>query len=54
MSGQPMSELLPLAKDQFTVKGKQGYRIRFEMNGDRPLQFISEQPEGVFKAIFKR
>jgi hypothetical protein len=54
MSGQPMSELLPLAKDQFTVKGKQGYRIRFEMNGNRPLQFISEQPEGVFKAIFKR
>jgi hypothetical protein len=54
ISGQPMSELIPLAKDQFTVKGKQGYRIRFEMNGNKPLLFISEQPEGVFKALFKK
>jgi hypothetical protein len=54
ISGQPMSELIPMARDQFTVKGKQGYRVRFEMKGNQPLSFISEQPEGVFKAVFKK
>ena len=52
--GQPDSEFLPLARDIFTVKGKQGYRITFEVHGDKPVLFTSEQPNGVFKAVKKR
>lgn len=51
--GQPDDEFVPIAKDVFTVKGKQGYTITFKMKGDNPLEFISEQPNGVFKAIYK-
>lgn len=37
----------------FTVKGKQGYRVTFQMDGDNPKGFTSLQPNGTFKATFK-
>jgi hypothetical protein len=52
--GQPDSEFLPVAKDLFTVKDKQGYRITFQMNGDKPMLLTSDQPNGVFKAVYKK
>jgi hypothetical protein len=51
--GQPEDEFVPLSKDVFTVKGKQGYTITFKMNGSKPLEFTSVQPNGIFKAFFK-
>lgn len=51
--GQPEDEFVPLSKDIFTVKGKQGYTITFKMNDGKPLHFTSEQPNGIFKAVFK-
>jgi predicted alpha/beta superfamily hydrolase len=37
----------------FTVKGKQGYKVTFEMDRDKPKGFTSVQPNGTFKAVFK-
>lgn len=51
--GQADSEFLPVSKDVFTVKGKESYKITFEMNGEKPLGFTSVQPNGTFKAVFK-
>jgi predicted alpha/beta superfamily hydrolase len=51
--GQADSELVPVSKDVFTVKGIQGYTITFGMDADKPLGFTSVQPNGTFKAVFK-
>lgn len=51
--GQPADEFVPVSKDVFTLKGKQGYTITFKMNGNKPLEFTSVQPNGTFTAIFK-
>lgn len=51
--GQEDSEFLPISENEFTVKGKQGYTITFEMINDKPKGFTSVQPNGVFKAIIK-
>lgn len=51
--GQEDSEFVPVATHVFTVKGKQGYTITFEMKGDKPLSFTSVQPNGTFKAVLK-
>lgn len=51
--GQADDELQVLSNNVFTVKGKPGYVITFEMNGDKPKGFTSVQPDGTFKAIFK-
>lgn len=51
--GQPDDEFVPLSKDVFTVKGKQGYTITFKMNGSKPIEFTSVQPNGIFRAVFK-
>lgn len=51
--GQADNEFVPISQDVFTVKGKQGYTITFSMNSDRPIHFISVQPNGTFKAVFK-
>lgn len=51
--GQPDSELLQISENVFTVKGKQGYTVTFEMSEDRPVAFTSIQPNGTFKAVFK-
>lgn len=51
--GQPADEFVPVSKDVFSVKGKQGYTVTFKMNGDKPIEFTSIQPNGTFKAVFK-
>ncbi len=50
---QPDDELQWLSENVFTVKGQQGYRVTFHMNGNTPTGFTSVQPNGTFKAIFK-
>lgn len=51
--GQKDDELQVISENVFTVKGKQGYTITFEMNGDKPVSFTSVQPNGTFKGVFK-
>lgn len=51
--GQEDDELQMLSENVFTVKGKQGYTITFQMDGDKPKGFTSVQPDGTFKAVFK-
>jgi|CXWL01.1.fsa_nt_gi predicted alpha/beta superfamily hydrolase len=52
--GQGDFELAPLSTDIFTIKGLQGYKIQFEMNGDKPLGPTSTQPNGTYKAHVKK
>jgi hypothetical protein len=51
--GQSVEEFVPLSRDVFAVRGKQGYTITFKMNGNKPIEFTSVQPNGTFKALFK-
>lgn len=51
--GQEDGELQLLSENVFTVKGKPGYTITFEMDGGKPQGFTSVQPNGTFKAVFK-
>lgn len=51
--GQADSELLPISENVFTVNGKQGYKITFQMKDNTPESFTSVQPNGTFKAVFK-
>ena len=51
--GQADDEFQMLSENVFTVKGKQGYHIKFEMDADKPKGFVSVQPNGTFKAVFK-
>jgi len=52
--GQGDFELVPLATDIFTIKGLQGYKLQFEMDGDKPLGLTSTQPNGTYKAHVKK
>jgi predicted alpha/beta superfamily hydrolase len=52
--GQKDGEFQLLSENIFTVKGAQGYTITFQMDGDKPKGFTSVQPDGTFKAIFKK
>jgi len=52
--GQGEYELVPLSSNVFTIKGLQGYKIQFEMDGDKPLGLTSTQPNGIFKAHVKK
>jgi uncharacterized protein len=54
VAGQSDNEFIPTSKNTFTVKDKQGYVITFKMEGDKPLEFTSVQPNGTFKAILKQ
>lgn len=51
--GDRDSELQLLSENVFTVKGKQGYTITFQMDGNKPKGFTSVQPNGTFHAVFK-
>lgn len=51
--GQKDDEFEFQSEHIFTVKGKQGYKVTFEMDGDKPKGFTSVQPNGTFKAVFK-
>lgn len=53
VAGQEDDEMVPIAKDIFTVKNKQGYTITFQMNENRAISFTSVQPNGIFKANLK-
>jgi uncharacterized protein len=52
--GQADDEFQPISENVFKVKGKQGYTVTFEMHGDEPKGFTSVQPNGTFKAVFKK
>jgi tetratricopeptide (TPR) repeat protein len=51
--GQENDEFQLFSENVFTVKGKQGYTITFQMDGGKPKGFTSVQPNGTFKAVFK-
>ncbi len=51
--GQADDEFQLMSENVFTVKGKQGYTITFQMDGDKPKGFTSVQPNGAFKAVMK-
>lgn len=51
--GQEDDEFQQLSENVFTIKGKQGYSVTFQMDGDKPQGFTSVQPNGTFKAVFK-
>ncbi|MBX2901678.1 MAG: hypothetical protein KF775_18660 [Cyclobacteriaceae bacterium] len=51
--GQADSEFVPVSKDVFTVKDKQGYNITFHKTNDTITGFTSVQPNGIFKATKK-
>lgn len=53
-SGDSDSELMPVAKDLFTVKNKQGYSISFSFQNNKPAYFISVQPNGTFRGNYKQ
>lgn len=52
--GEGDFELIPVAPDTFHVKGMEGYKVQFEMDGDKPLGFTSTQPNGIYKAHVKK
>jgi predicted alpha/beta superfamily hydrolase len=52
--GQGEFELVPLSPDAFTIKGLQGYKIQFEMDGSKPIGLTSTQPNGTYKAHVKK
>lgn len=52
VQGEEDDELQWLSENVFTVKGKQDYKITFQMKDGKPLGFTSVQPNGTFKAFF--
>ena len=52
--GQGNFELAPLSPDIFSIKGLQGYKIQFEMDGNKLLGLTSIQPGGTYKAHVKK
>jgi predicted alpha/beta superfamily hydrolase len=52
--GQGNFELAPLSPNTFTIKGMSGYKIQFEMDGDKAVALTSTQPNGTFKARVKK
>ncbi len=51
--GQEDDEFEFQSEHIFSVKGKPGYKVTFEMKGDNPKGFTSVQPNGTFNATFK-
>ena len=51
--GQEDDEFKWLSENVFTVKGKQGYTITFQIDSNKPKGFTSVQPNGTFQATFK-
>ena len=52
--GQGDFELVPLSTDAFSIKGMSGYKIQFEMDGNKPTGLTSTQPNGTYKAHVKK
>ena len=53
-SGQGEFELIPLSLHQFSIKGIAGFKLSFEMDGEKLLGLTSTQPNGTFKARVKK
>lgn len=53
-SGQGEYELAPLSLHTFSVKGVQGYTLKFEVEGDKTVGLTAIQPNGTFKAHVKK
>jgi predicted alpha/beta superfamily hydrolase len=51
--GQGDQELVPLSLHVFSIKGKAGHTLKFEMDGDKPAALVAIQPNGTFKAPVK-
>jgi predicted alpha/beta superfamily hydrolase len=47
-AGQGEYELVPLSSDTFGIKNISGFKLHFEMNGDKPTGLTSTQPNGTF------
>lgn len=52
--GEADEELVPVSRNIFTLKGKQGYTITFDTAGDRITGFTTVQPNGTFRGVLKR
>ncbi len=52
--GQGDFELVPVSPDTFRIKGMEGYKVHFEMEGNKLLGFTSTQPDGTYKAHIKQ
>lgn len=52
--GQPDGAMVPLSENIFTMKDKTGYTITFEWENGQLKGFTSVQPNGTFKALFKK
>ncbi|MBK6935897.1 MAG: alpha/beta hydrolase [Chitinophagaceae bacterium] len=52
--GQGDYELVPLSLHVFSLKGRAGHSIKFEMDGDKPAALVAIQPNGTFKAPIKK
>ena len=52
--GQGDYELVPLSTHTFTIKGLQGYKLQFDMDGNKPVGLTSTQPNGTYKAHVKK
>jgi predicted alpha/beta superfamily hydrolase len=52
--GQGEFEMVPFSPDAFTIKGMQGFKIQFEMDGNKAVGLISTQPNGIYKAHVKK
>ena len=46
--------MVPLSTNVFTIKGITGYKIQFEMEGNKPVGLTSTQPNGTYKANVKK
>ncbi len=51
--GQGSYELVPLSPDTFGIKNVTGFKLHFEMSGDKPTGLTSTQPNGIFTAKLK-
>ena len=52
--GQGDFELVPVSLNTFKLKSLEGYRVIFEMDGNTPKGFTAHQPNGIFKATYKK
>lgn len=52
--GEGDFELVPLSSNTFKLKALEGYKVHFDMDGNKPLGFTSYQPNGTYKATYKK
>ena len=52
--GEGDFELVPVSPNTFRLKSLEGYKVVFEMNADKPAGFTSYQPNGTYKATYKK